>query len=358
MSATRSLGLDFLRGIAIILVLLRHQPVNEFSYRIGWIGVDLFFVLSGFLVANILFKEHQETGKIDGIRFLIRRGLKIYPVYYILYLPYLLFIVHPIDINLVLADLFFLQNYFNGWGYAYAASWSLAIEEHFYLILTCSFLLYSILFLNRRKHPKSTPFFIGLCLIIFVGCLLMRIKANILNPDDFARNQTLTHLRIDSLMAGVLIAYLHQFHFESLIGFVGKHKLLLGVTSIILLSWTPYLDVQTSIFVRTWGFALLYVAFSFIILLILSQESNHKSESSLLKKRIAAIGIASYSIYVIHTFVNKAFHHGLSQINIDFPSWMDFIITSTISVYLGFLIKKYVEDFFLRFRDNRFPARG
>ena len=52
--------LDFLRGIAIILVLFRHQVLFDFLETMGWIGVDLFFVLSGFLVSGLLFKEYQK----------------------------------------------------------------------------------------------------------------------------------------------------------------------------------------------------------------------------------------------------------------------------------------------------------
>ena len=55
--------LDFLRGIAIILVLLRHQHLFEFTTKMGWIGVDLFFVLSGFLVSGLLFKEYIKYGE-------------------------------------------------------------------------------------------------------------------------------------------------------------------------------------------------------------------------------------------------------------------------------------------------------
>lgn len=362
MSTSRSQEFDLLRGIAIILVMLRHQPLNDFSYHIGWIGVDLFFVLSGFLVARILFQEQRVTGKTDVTRFLIRRGLKIYPVYYIFYLPYIWIATHPMDFNLVLADLFFLQNYFNGWGYSYPASWSLAVEEHFYLALALFFMFYNTRSSLLRKRLSSTPYFIGTCIIVFVGCLLLRITSNSINPDDFARNQTLTHLRIDSLMAGVLIAYLQQFHFEKLIGFTTNNKLLLGITSILLLSWTPYLDVQTSVFVRTWGFTMLYTAFSFILILVLSNDTTHKPHNTgwgnMIKGLIAKVGIASYSIYVIHTLVNRIFHRGIMEFGMDLPAWLDFTVTTTISVCLGFLIKKYVEDFFLRLRDRRFPSRA
>ncbi len=126
--------LDFLRGIAILLVLMRHQLLFGFTKTMGWIGVDLFFVLSGFLVSGLLFKEYQKFGNIKPKLFLIRRGFKIYPLYFLTYLLYLtpIIIKKKLEWNGFLSDLFFVQNYVNGWGYAYSASWSLAVEEHFY----------------------------------------------------------------------------------------------------------------------------------------------------------------------------------------------------------------------------------
>ncbi len=86
----RNLGLDILRFIACSLVIFRHvQGPENFNIFIqtlnkgGWIGVDLFFVLSGFLIASLLFKEHKASGSIDLKRFLIRRGFKIYPAFWI-----------------------------------------------------------------------------------------------------------------------------------------------------------------------------------------------------------------------------------------------------------------------------------
>src|SRR5437762_8327462 len=74
--------LDFLRGIAVLLVLFRHDALTEFLYKIGWVGVDLFFVLSGFLVSGLLFSEFIKYGNIKPGLFLIRRGFKIYPLFY------------------------------------------------------------------------------------------------------------------------------------------------------------------------------------------------------------------------------------------------------------------------------------
>jgi peptidoglycan/LPS O-acetylase OafA/YrhL len=93
---SRVLQLDVLRGAAILLVLGAHapsvapgwsgklRPLDAFIHRFGWTGVDLFFVLSGFLIGGLLFAELKKYGRLDVRRFLIRRALRIWPPYYIL----------------------------------------------------------------------------------------------------------------------------------------------------------------------------------------------------------------------------------------------------------------------------------
>ncbi len=93
-STKRNKSLDFLRGAAVLLVMAGHYFNGYFSNHIGWSGVDLFFVLSGFFVSGILFREFNSTGKIRAKRFLIRRGLNIlaavlYRFYYTMGLLYL-----------------------------------------------------------------------------------------------------------------------------------------------------------------------------------------------------------------------------------------------------------------------------
>ena len=88
----RNWALDCLRLVAVLLVVQRHQmgeptglfsPVWDALVRGGWVGVDIFFVLSGYLVGGLLFQEHQARGCLDWKRFLVRRGLKIYPAFYV-----------------------------------------------------------------------------------------------------------------------------------------------------------------------------------------------------------------------------------------------------------------------------------
>lgn len=93
----RNHQLDVLRGVAVLLVLGRHiqyppqlpepfQTLVGYWSRCGWVGVDLFFVLSGFLVSGLVFEEWKRTGGFAAGRFLIRRGFKIYPAFYLLWL--------------------------------------------------------------------------------------------------------------------------------------------------------------------------------------------------------------------------------------------------------------------------------
>ena len=77
----RITSIDFLRGVAVLLVVFRHIMLEPILSNIGWVGVDLFFVLSGFLVSNLLFQEYKQTKTVKPIRFLIRRGFKIYPLF-------------------------------------------------------------------------------------------------------------------------------------------------------------------------------------------------------------------------------------------------------------------------------------
>src|SRR6478672_2080696 len=95
-AAVRLPQIDLLRAVAVLLVIGNHSAIcppeiSVFLNKIttvwnrgGWTGVDLFFVLSGFLVSGLLFDEYRKSGGIDFKRFLIRRGLKIYPAFWLM----------------------------------------------------------------------------------------------------------------------------------------------------------------------------------------------------------------------------------------------------------------------------------
>lgn len=351
--------LDFLRGIAIILVLCRHQLLFDFLKTMGWIGVDLFFVLSGFLVSGLLFKEYQKFGSVNAKLFLIRRGFKIYPIFYLTYILYCIprVLMHKFDVEKAFYDLVFVQNYALGWGYAYAASWSLAVEEHFYFAL--AFFLWLIL--NKRlmsfeiqsqKFSNFERLLVGILVLIFI----IRVITNYQYPDDNARNMTMSHLRIDSLLFGVLISFWYHFKNTSLSNFYNKHQYKLIVISVLLLSFTPFIEPIDSFFVKTIGFTLLYVAFGIVLIYFLISQNSDNQLNRLFSKTIvdfiSKIGFCSYSIYVIHSLVIYAV--GFLPITNRF---IQFFLVFFLSIFSGIIMTNVVEKFFLNYRNKYFPSR-
>ena len=180
--------LDLLRAFAILIVLLAHAPCSldglpqwfQLAYGViiqgGWVGVDLFFVLSGFLISSLLFKEQLQYGTISFKRFFLRRGLKIYPSFYFLFAltiaVYFVTGTHPglsMKPRTLVDELIFLQNY---GPYLWYHCWSLAIEEHFYILLPLALIL--AIKWNSNKHQ---PFLLlpQIFLVVGTGVLLLRI---------------------------------------------------------------------------------------------------------------------------------------------------------------------------------------
>ena len=149
--------LDILRAVAILLVLGRHFDIFEPWHLGGWSGVDLFFVLSGFLISGLLFTEFKSAGQIRVGRFLIRRGFKIYPPFYALTaLTVAIKLLHDgnLRVSELLSDLFYLQSYIPGlWDH----TWSLAVEEHFYLALPLVLIVLCGISRHRQDPFRSLP---------------------------------------------------------------------------------------------------------------------------------------------------------------------------------------------------------
>ncbi|PYS67146.1 MAG: hypothetical protein DMF69_23945, partial [Acidobacteria bacterium] len=137
-------ALDGLRGVAILLVIIHHQLI-PLSLNGGFLGVDLFFVLSGFLITSLLVKEFDATNSISLTKFYTRRVLRLAPalLLYLCVVLYLTYRQHPEEfkheLKLVFLSLTYLTNWRLAFGWDYsldptAIIWSLSIEEQFYLL--------------------------------------------------------------------------------------------------------------------------------------------------------------------------------------------------------------------------------
>ena len=283
-AAPRIRELDVLRGVAVVLVLGRHMPavpldapfavqtVFDLWLRVGWIGVDLFFVLSGFLVSGLLFREYGRLGQVHVGRFLARRGLRIYPAFYAFLLATLI-ATSTIGTRRFFAEALFVQNYVPGlWDH----TWSLAIEEHFYLLLAL------LIFALARRHGRSSndaranapdtrdPFaaLVPVFAIVAITEIALRILTAQYAKPSFVHHLYPTHLRLDSLLFGVLLAYLAWSRGAGFAAWVRKRRSPLVLAAALCLAPVCFLPA-TDPFMETFGFSLVYIGFGAILLLAL-----------------------------------------------------------------------------------------
>ncbi len=330
----RNPSLDVLRGIAVLMVVACHYCLatginSTFGSFLGR-GVDLFFVLSGFLISGLLFSEFKATGAIDLKRFWIRRGFKIYPPFYVFIFAtaigwVLLFRKFPFPIW---PDLIFVQNYTSRiWIY----TWSIAVEEHFYFVLPLLLVLMIRLGKGKGKYFRLIPF---LSIALSALCLWGRIAAY-LRWHDWDRVAYPTHLRVDALFAGVTLGYFAHFDSESFKEAGRKWVLAVGLLFCLATALLPSVAQLT--------FA--YVAFSFIV----SWAVNQKRPDGWFLRPLAWIGYYSYSIYL---------WHGVGMLSAEhFPKrWFRLPLYAAIAVVPGIVMAKLIETPSLRMREKFFPS--
>lgn len=195
----RLAGLDTLRALAIALVLVSHYhgfvshaPTFGFIGRIGWAGVDLFFVLSGYLIGNQLLAPSARGESLDLKTFFARRLLRTLPNYYAVLALFLLLPYSPIagkSMAPAWEFLTFTQNFGMNYGETFTHSWSLCIEEQFYLVLPLAVLA----LVGSGMTARGVAFMDG--------------------KDVFAAPVYYSSFcRFDELLPGVAIAMLKNFH--------------------------------------------------------------------------------------------------------------------------------------------------
>lgn len=208
----RQPGLDLLRAIAIVMVVWYHSAGFGFGlpytvHRFGWVGVDLFFVLSGYLIGGQILAQLQERGSFRFGRFYARRALRILPVYLVVVAVYFLlpgWRERPV-LSPLWKYLLSVQNIGLQVGTAFSHAWSLAVEDQFYLILPV------LLFVLARR-PRVALAVPGL---IVVGGLLLRAglsrwladaAGHIPRKEYFWWIYYPTWSRLDPLVLGVVLA--------------------------------------------------------------------------------------------------------------------------------------------------------
>ena len=358
----RVLRLDALRGVAILLVLghhigAYHEPwglprVAMTAFRVwqtlGWMGVDLFFVLSGFLVAGLLFAEFNKHGRIRLGRFFIRRGFKIYPAFYVMLVATAVALHYGglWDGGRALHEALFIQNYAAG---LWPHTWSLAVEEHFYLLAGLSLAILA-------RKPSS---FAGVPAAVLVLLALLPVArlASYREPAALLVPAA-THLRVDGLLAGVLLAYFHHFHPQRLAAWVTRRTAALAATTLVAFAVAVVYAWRLDAYgLRALGLTALSLGFAALLLLALRPVAPATGLERRGTELLAWVGFYSYSIYLWHVPAAEwffGFLAGRLGTGSSFLVGFAFYMVGTVAAGVG--MAKLVEGPCLALRDRLYPS--
>ena len=306
-------SIDSLRALAVLAVIIYHVDVNYLPG--GFLGVDLFFVLSGYLISSLIIKEYRKTGSLNLYNFYIRRARRLLPAVYFMITAGLVVMVlfNEVLLRKSHLDAIFGYIYSSNWWYIFhkldyfdsfgAQSpfkhlWSLAIEEQFYMIFPLLFLL-----VNRKKKSKDGTYKLNKnFLYVVLGLILVSLIAHILLFDinNISRIYFGTDTRAFSLLVGVVGAILYPM--ERLHAKVTpQQNMIYSVVSLVAIATLITVMIYTSEY-NTWlyrgGFLLVAILG---LIVIISSGKQHTLMSRLLSfKPIVFIGKISYSLYLWH----------------------------------------------------------
>jgi peptidoglycan/LPS O-acetylase OafA/YrhL len=283
--------LDGLRALAILIVFLAHCGLERVIP--GGFGVTIFFFLSGYLITSLLRSEVAQTGRVDLGGFYLRRTVRIWPSLYIT-LPFALLLGlwvptdHPVDPWGVLAQFAFVTNYASLWGHPFGADWiplwSLAVEEHFYLLFP---LLFATLF---RTMPSARV--AAWCAAGCVLVLAIRI-VTALEIENIGRIYYWSHTRVDSILFGCCLALWQN---PALDRDAWRPRLIHVAAALVVLLLC--LVIRNELFRQTLRYSLqgaaLFVLFSYVI-------ADKGWAARLLSSSPARlVALYSYTLYLVH----------------------------------------------------------
>jgi peptidoglycan/LPS O-acetylase OafA/YrhL len=355
----RVYGLDIMRALAIIFVVLEHGlMLDKANTGFPWIkfisGVELFFVLSGFLIGGMLIRISEKADSF-GIKtiwnFWIRRWFRTLPNYYLVLLIniFLVYfgIIHEDFSQFSWKFFFFLQNFTGPFTAFFWESWSLSIEEWFYLIFP---LLLGLMFLIlKRFRVKKKFMFLAAILVLLIVPLLLRIFiASRLVVNEFHlvnMIQKVVIYRLDSIALGILAAFIHHWY----PAFWRRSRNISFITGIVACYIILYIQWPTDLFI-TKVFRIFFESFC-CFLLLPKFESIRKGPKRLVRT-VTHISLISYSMYLLNLAVIA------EVITCNFPpkgthtAWALYVLYWCLVIILSTLLYKYYEKPLMDLRDR------
>lgn len=362
----RSNGLDTLRAAAITLVFLYHYHwfVNEkpsigWISRAGWSGVDLFFVLSGYLIANQLFSGVAQGKPLSLAAFYARRALRTLPTYWVVLASYFLFpaFMGAASLPPLWKYLTFTVNFGLHGGPGFSHAWSLCIEEQFYLVLPIAMVVGLRYSLNRRHGWTAI-----LCLLLIGMCsrAIMWWREGPELPDFDPHIYYATLCRFDEFLPGIAVALIKNFH-RPIWERVTRHghwTFGAGMAAVLTLyhlcnRYYYIEDVGFPFWMITTIYSSFALSFALLVVAALSPDSW------LYRVRIPGayhLALWSYSIYLSHKAVLIILARYLSPLGLSPTVQLLFIAVGAVAV--GVSLHKLVEAPFLALRNRWVPTNA
>ena len=360
----RNHGLDTLRALAIVFVVLHHYVLfvsgaSTFGWvgDIGWVGVDLFFALSGYLIGNQIFATLRSDLPFSLPRFYARRLLRTLPNFYVVLALYFLWpwFRHGAPLLPLWEYVSFTQNINLQPGTAFSHAWSLCIEEQFYMLLPALALAIA----SMQRSLRWAWVAIGLA---FVAGMVIRyvvwdeLVAHSRQPGTsyFKYIYYSTFCRFDELVAGVALALLKNYHprqWRSLTGhgnrMAGAGLALAGVTF-----WL-FLDDRQALPITVVGFPMLALSFSMLIVAALSRNSILRTVRV---PGAASLALWSYAIYLGHKQLCILARSPLEAMGYGPDSLVAIGAMLALSVFAGWVLYRCVETPFMKLRARYVPT--
>ena len=308
----RVFGLDLMRAMAITMVLCSHilwiyNPndgiIRQLFALFGFLGVEFFFVLSGFLIGRILYKifmKDEFTAK-SALGFLKRRWFRTLPNYFLVLIINII-ITMSLGYSIPKLGLYFvfLQNGFSKMPTFFPESWSLSVEEWAYIVLPVSLLLFSICFNPKNKNKFFLIITLLLVAVFTFFKVLYHFRSIITNLDEWNVSlKSVMIYRLDAIFMGVLCAWL-SINYEKK---WSKYKITLacvgGLIMLFMYLGMGFLRIIPATYPFVWNVIYLPLA-SLSISFFVPYFSQLETAVIVIKKPIEFISRISYSIYLLH----------------------------------------------------------
>ncbi len=355
-------AIDGLRGFACLMVLWFHSSyfakainpdVPSIYYNMsvfGQTGVDLFFVLSGFLITGILMDTAYDKHVFR--KFYIRRSLRIFPLYYGFLLAFALCVFFSIgahELKDIFAYLFYVQNFSELHRldtYQYLNhTWSLAVEEQFYLI-------WPLVFLSIYK--RSVKWALILCVGLFAFSLLSRILLVNAGYPKFAYTFLLSHL--DGLVVGAFLSILYREYKDKCHEYRGIVKLLSAfLCFVVLINFMIITD--EAMLVSGVQLTIISMIFTGVLMLMVTGGEDDIFNKFFSAKFLQHIGKISYGLYIFHVPVMN--YMGYELYEYQYAYWINhsalLVIGGIVAYIISFLSFNFYEKRFLKLKYKYAP---